>query len=399
MICIIGAGLAGDAAASTLRAEGYAGPIVMFSDEPHEPYDRPPLSKQALVGDMDEEHLLLRPHGWYRENQVDLRLGVAVTRVDAAERMLILSDGASLNYDQLLLATGSRARSLPVHPDFPGAHSVIRTLDDMRLLRTALQPGKRVVVVGAGVIGLETAASAAKLGCEVDVVELADRALARVIPPEISRFMEELHRTNGVRLHFSVGSVVLTGGGVRTSEQGDIAADVIVIGIGILPNTELAADAGLLCDDGVIVDEYGRTSDPHIFAAGDVARHPCPFAGRLVRSENWKHAQNHAIVVAKNMLGHQATYDVAQSMWSDQYDIKLVTVGHLGEDAGSVLRGDPASAKFMHIYRDEDGKVVGAVGVNSARDMKFAQMLVEKRAVVAPELLADPKQDLRKLAA
>lgn len=399
MICIIGAGLAGDAAASTLRAEGYTGPITMFSDEPYEPYDKPPLSKQALVGEMDEEHILLRPHGWYGENQVDLRLGVAVTRIHAAERRLELSDGSSLDYDQLLLATGSRARTLPVHPGFAGVHSVIRTLDDMRVLKSALQPGKRVVVIGAGVIGLETAASAVKLGCEVDVVELADRALARVIPPEISAFMETLHRDNGVRLHFSVGAVELTEKGVRTSEQGDITADVLVIGIGIVPNVELAADAGLLCDDGVVVDTHGRTSDPHIFAAGDVARHPCPYSGRLVRSENWKHAQNHAIVVARNMLGHEATYEVAQSMWSDQYDIKLVTVGLLGNDAESIRRGDPATGKFMHIHRDEDGVVIGAVGINSAKDMKFAQMLVEKRLAIAPELLADPKQDLRKLAA
>lgn len=393
MICIVGAGMAGDTAAATLREEGYDGPIVLLSDEPHAPYDRPPLSKELLTGAFTEDRILLRPADFYAEQRIDLRTGVGATAIDPAARALTLTTGETLTYDKLLLATGTVARTIT---GADKAH-VLRTLDDARRIGAALTEGTRVVVIGAGVIGLEVAASAAGRGCSVDVVDIADRVMSRIIPPDFSDFIAARHRDHGVRLHLSCGSVRVDDSSVVTDTTGALPADLMVVGIGVSPRTALAEAAGLPCDDGVIVDSQGRTADPNIYAVGDCARYPDPFAGHHRRCENWKHAQAHAALAARNMLGRDEAYAAASSMWSDQYDVKLQTVGTLaGEE---IQRGDPGAAKFMSLYRDSDGVLVGAIGINSAKDMRFAQMLIEKRAQIEPPLLADPKQDLRKLAA
>ncbi len=395
MIVIVGAGLAGDSAAATLRAEGYAGRIVMIGEEPHRPYDRPPLSKGLLTGESPEESVFLRPPGFYEEQGIELLLGTPATAIDSAARSVTLADGDVLIYDKLLLATGSQARTLPGAAKVPVF--LVRTLDDARALQALLQPGRRIGVIGAGVIGLEVAASAASRGCAVDVFELADRVLARVAPPAISAYMAALHEANGVRLHLSAGGVTLLPAGIASAAHGEFPVDGIVIGIGVMPNTALAEAAGITCDDGILVDRFGRTGAEHVYAVGDAARYPCPFTGAAIRCENWKHAQNHAAVAARHMLGGEAAYDTASSMWTDQYDVKLQTVGHVG-DGEPITRGDPAGRKFMLLWRDAEGRVAGAVGINQAKDMRFAQTLIEKRAPVDAALLADPATDLRKLA-
>jgi anthranilate 1,2-dioxygenase ferredoxin reductase subunit len=396
MICIIGASLAGDMAAATLRAQGYAEPIIMLGDEPEPPYDRPPLSKEALTGEFPESRFYLRAESWYGEQDITLRLGQPVTAINPAAHQITVG-GETLNYKKLLITTGARARSLAVPAECKIPTLVVRTLADARALRTALVPGARVAIVGAGVIGMEVAASAATRGCKVQVVDLAERVMSRVLPPALSDYMAALHTGNGVGLHLGAGSVAVTEHGISTANYGEIEADAIIIGIGVVPNTELGAAAGLACRDGILVDEYCRTSDPDIYAAGDVTRYPNPFGPGDMRSENWKHAQNQAATAARNMLGAEEKYIASSSMWSDQFDVKLQTVGVVGE--GGILRGEAGSKKFMLIYRDEAGVVTGALGVNQAKDMRFAQMLVEKRVVADAMLLADPKQDLRKLAA
>jgi len=396
MICIIGASLAGDMAAATLRAGGYAEPILILGDEPEPPYDRPPLSKEALTGDFPESRFYLRAESWYGEQDIELRLGKPVTAINPAAHQITLG-GEVLNYKKLLITTGARARSLPVPESCKIPTLVVRTLADARALRAALAPGARVAIVGAGVIGMEVAASAATRGCKVRVVDLAERVMSRVLPPELSDYMAALHKSHDVGLHLSAGSVAITDTGISTANYGEIEADAVIIGIGVVPNTELCAAAGLACRDGVLVDEYCRTSDPDIYAAGDVTRYPNPFGAGDVRSENWKHAQNQAATAARNMLGAEEKYAASSSMWSDQFDVKLQTVGVIGENG--IRRGEAGSKKFMLIYRDAAGVVTGALGINQAKDMRFAQMLVEKRVVADAELLADPKQDLRKLAA
>jgi anthranilate 1,2-dioxygenase ferredoxin reductase subunit len=397
MICIIGASLAGDTAAATLRQEGYAEPITIFGDEPEPPYDRPPLSKEALTADYPESRFFLRSESWYAEQGIELRLGQAVTAIDPAAHKIHLG-GRVEAYGKLLITTGARARTLPVPEASRIPVLVVRTLADARGLRAALQPGARIAIIGAGVIGMEVAASAAQRGCKVAVCDFADRVMSRVLPPDLSAYMAALHKSHGVDLFLSAGMVSLTPSGIHTAAHGAFEADAVIVGIGIVPNTELAQAAGLTCRDGIVVDAYCRTSDADIFAAGDCTRYPAPFGAGDLRSENWKHAQNQAVTAARNMLGKAEPYTASSSMWSDQFDVKLQTVGVIAT-SGGVLRGEAGSAKFMLIYRDAAGVVTGALGINQAKDMRFAQMLVDKRRVVDPALLADPKQDLRKLAA
>ena len=398
MIAIIGASLAGDMAAATLRQEGYAGQILLIGDEPEVPYDRPPLSKEALVGDAPENRLYLRAESWYAEQGIELRLGAPVMAINPTAHTLQIGSGEPIKYEKLLITTGARASTLPGMETSPIPAYVVRTLEDARHLRAGLQPGVRVAIIGAGVIGMEVAASAATRGCQVTVVDFADRVMSRILPPDLSAYMAELHTSHGVTLLLDAGSVSLTPTGISTTKRGDLEADLIVIGIGVVPNTELATAAGLAVRDGVIVNEYCQTSDPDIYAAGDVTRYPNPFGPGDIRSENWKHAQNQAVTAARNMLGKHEAYAAVSGMWSDQYDVKLQTVGNIGTGT-TTLRGEAKSRKFMLIYQNEAGVVLGALGINQAKDMRFAQGLVEKRASVDSALLADPKQDLRKLGA
>jgi NADPH-dependent 2,4-dienoyl-CoA reductase/sulfur reductase-like enzyme len=411
-IVIVGSGVAGVTAAGTLRDAGFGGRILLIGDEHPLPYDRPPLSKAVLVHDEFEslvaEHLPgdialrapanigLRPDGWYDAQRIELLPGKRVTGLQSVSREVELDDGCSIGYDKLILAPGARARRLPAMESGPVPHLYLRTLTDAIELRRRLRPGCRVVLLGGGVIGMEVAASAVLRDCDVTVAELAPRIMSRALPPRVSEHLAAYHAAKGVKLRLGVQASSQALGATPGLALGDgscLPADIIVIGIGVVPNVEVAASAGLACEDGIVVDELGATSAPDVYAAGDAVRYPDSFLARITRSENWMHAQNQAAAVAKNVLGANEPYRQIPFMWSDQYDLKIQTTGRYDTDT-HVTRGDPARNKFMLLHL-EGGRVVGATGVNEPRDLKFAQRLIESGAVVDPARLADPAFNLK----
>ena len=414
-IVIVGSGLAGVTAAGTLRDAGFAGRVILVGAEPELPYDRPPLSKRVLVHDEYEalvashlptdlalrapDNIALRPPGWYEQQRIELRLGVQVTTIDAAAHRIGLADGSSIDYARLILVPGARARRLPALENGPLPIAYLRTLRDAVRLRSQLKPGRRIVLLGGGVIGMEVAASAVLRECLVTVVELAARIMARALPEPVSDYIATYHRAKGVTLHLGTaagGQAQGTAPGLALPDGSVLPADLLVIGIGVYPDTELARSAGLHCDDGIVVDAYGATSAPDIYAAGDAVRYPDEFLGRSVRSENWMHAQNQAIVVARNVVGGRQAYAQVPHMWSDQYDLKIQVSGRY-DAAEHVRRGELARNKFMVLHL-EDGRLVGATGINEPRDMKYAQRLIEARVAVDPAQLADPAFNLKKAA-
>jgi 3-phenylpropionate/trans-cinnamate dioxygenase ferredoxin reductase component len=414
-ILIVGAGLAGVTAAGTLRESGFAGRIVLIGEEPELPYDRPPLSKSVLVHDKLEqlvaahlpsdialrspEGIALRPKNWYSEHRIDLMLGRRAVRLDVAAHMLELDGGERLTYDRVLLALGSSPRRLPAMESGPAKYAYLRTLGDALEIRNRLEPGRRIILLGGGVIGMEVAASAALRDCEVTVVELGPRIMARALCPPIAEHVANYHRAKGVRLRLDAHAVgqAAEQPGLRLKDGTVIPADLIVIGIGVTPNTEIAGIAGIACEDGILVDEFGATGAPDVYAAGDAVRYPDEFFGRRVRSENWMHAQNQSVVVAKNLLGAREPYRQVSHMWSDQYDLKIQVAG-VADTPDSVLRGNLQSNKFL-MFHLADGKIVGATSINEPRDMKFAQRLIESRTTIEVEKLKDPAFNLKKAAA
>ena len=412
-IVVVGAGIAGVTAAGTLRDAGFTGRVVLVCEEREVPYDRPPLSKSVLVHDEFEplvasnlpddialrapENISLRPADWYEQQRIELRLGSCVVGIDSATHRLTLQGGETLAYSRLILAPGARARRLPVVETGPVEVVYLRTLRDALELRRRLRPGRRVVLLGGGVIGMEVAASAILRDCDVTVVELAPRIMGRALPEEISEYVASFHRGKGVKLRLACAAVGQppNGNGGLALQDGDVVpADLLVVGIGIVPNVELAQSAGLRCEDGIVVDEFGATSAPDVFAAGDAVRYPDQFFGRSMRSENWMHAQNQAAAVAKNVLGAAQPYADVPHMWSDQYDLKIQVTGRC-DTAERVRRGDVARNKFMLLYLSGE-RVVGATGINESRDMKYAQRLIEAGVAVDPAKLADPAFNLKK---
>ena len=397
---IVGTGQAGGWAAVTLRAEGFTGRIVVVGEESHPPYERPPLSKGVLSKDEAPETCHLRPADSYGEQSIELRLGVRATGLDRAARRVALTDGETLDYDTLLLATGSRVRRLPVPgADGPGVH-YLRTIDDALAIRARLTPQARLCVVGGGYIGLEVAASARQRGCAVTILEMEDVVMKRVVPAEVGRFYDGVHREHGVdiRLGQTVTRIEDDGAAQRVvcADGTEVAADIVVVGVGIIPNAELADAAGLDVDNGILVDELGRTSDPHVFAAGDVTNHVNPVLGRRVRLESWQNAQNQAIAVARAMCGGQTPYGEVPWFWSDQYDLNLQMVGLADRWDQVVVRGDMDSRRFVVVCL-ADGRVVTGNGVNSARDVRYVRRMIEKNSAVDPAALADPEVPLKSL--
>jgi 3-phenylpropionate/trans-cinnamate dioxygenase ferredoxin reductase subunit len=399
-IVVVGAGQAGAWTVDTLRREGFKGRIVLIGEEAHVPYERPPLSKGILAGRQEPDSCHLHGRRHYHEIGVELVLGVRAERLDREGQKVELSNGEAVAYDRLVLATGSRVRRLSLPGvEFPGV-CYLRTLDESLALGARLRDGARVVLVGGGYIGMEVAATARGRGCRVTVVELQERVMARVVPDEIGRYLEAVHRDQGAEILTGLGVEGFERRGedlaVLTGDGRALAADAIVVGIGIQPNVELAQDAGLEVDDGVLVDEFGRSSDPHILAAGDVARHFNPLLGRRVRLESWQNAQNQAIAVARGLCGGSAPYGEVPWFWSDQYDLNIQIAG-LPEAWGTiVVRGEMAEGKFIAINL-EDGLVTGAVAVNAPRDLRFARRLIETKRPVTAEVLADISVPLKKL--
>ena len=399
-IVIVGAGHAGGRAAEALRTAGHQGPITLIGRESHPPYERPPLSKELLHGTIPVEKTYIRPLAYYEEADIALRLGQGVEGIERTAQRVRLEGGTSVPYDALLLTMGARARRLPL----PGANGprvlYLRDIDDALALREHLNPGVRLAVIGAGFIGLEVAASARKRGAEVVVVEVAAQPLGRVLPPEIGEFFATLHRKNGVevRTGVAVSGFEDTGRELRilTRDGETITADVAAVGIGATPNTELAAEAGLAVDDGVVVDERGVTNDATIFAAGDVTRHFNPLLGRHIRLEAWQNAQNQAIAVAKIMAGATEPFAEVPWLWSDQYDVNMQTAGAPERWERFVWRGAPTDPTFTLFGLDGD-RPVAAVTVNNARDMRFARQLIARGRPVDAAALADKAVKLQDL--
>jgi len=402
---IIGAGHAGGELAIALRNEGWEGRILLLGEEAHLPYHRPPLSKAYLAGSVEKSSLSIRPQMAYDKANVEFIGGVRVSRIDRANQRLELADGSQLAYDRLAIATGGRPRPLSV-PNAAVAERCanfhyLRTLDDVEQIRAQLAPGKRLAIVGGGYIGLEVAASAIAQGLQVTVLEALPRVLQRVTAAELSAYYERKHREAGVdiRTGVQVADLEVTGDTVTAvlcADGSRLAADLVVVGIGLLANTELAAEAGLQVDNGILVDEHAQTSDPHIYAAGDCTNHPNALLGRRLRLESVPNALEQSRVAAANMAGKAKTYASVPWFWSDQYELKLKMVGLAEGFERLVLRGDPATDSFSAFYLKGD-KVLAADTVNRPQDFIAAKRLVAEGIAVTAEQLADDGRPLKEL--
>lgn len=401
-VVIVGAGQAGGRAAESLRAQGFNGSITLIGDEPEPPYERPSLSKEMLHFVDQETIAWVQKPEFYSANNIDFRANTRVVEIDRSERNITLETGEVIKYGALIIATGARVR----HLELPGASlkncHYIRTLADSRLLRDRLVEGCRVIIIGAGFIGLEAAAAAVRRGCSVTVIEIGQQPLGRVVPTQIGTYYEMLHTTHGVKFLFDTGLArfhQLEETVVIETKNGDmIPAELVIVGIGVIPNAELAAQAGLPVDRGIIVDEFGRTDDPFIFAAGDVARHFNPIFDKHILLESWQNAQNQAIAVAKNLISPHSTAPYAELpwFWSDQYDVNLQMFGLCEADADYVIRGNPESKSWM-LFQIKNSRMICAIGMNSARDLRPARELITMGAKVKPEELADTRMSLAEL--
>ena len=403
---IIGAGQSGARAAHALRENGWDGEITLLGNEGVAPYDRPPLSKAVLLGHKTTSECALYDEAFYREQRIDLRTDASVQRIDRAARHVVLQSGEAIAYHRLLIATGAAPRKLTV----PGStlHDVhcLRTVADAVHIADELQSGRTIAIVGAGFIGLEIAATAIARNCKVIVIEAASRALMRAVPEIVAAHLVERHRQMGVDIRFAVQVDRITGHdrvtGVKLSDGTSIACDCVIVGIGVKPRTELAEAAGIDVADGIAVDDTLRTNDPYVFAAGDVCSFPHRLFRRRMRLECWKNAEDHARVVAHNMLDRGETYSEVPWFWSDQYDMTIQIAGMPAFAVSTVVRETGTTSRVFFAL-DREGVLVGASGVGNAseiaRDVRVAQALIARRACVEPEVLADRNAKLKSLLA
>lgn len=399
-IAIIGGGLAGAKAAEALRDNDFDGHVVLFSAEDHLPYERPPLSKEYLAGKKKLDDFTVDPAAWYRDRNVDLRLGTEVTAVDAAAHTLALPDGTTVGYDKLLLATGSSSR----RPSIPGSDAAgvhyLRTFDDAAALSAALTPGSTLAIVGGGWIGLEVAAGARGRDVNVTVVEAAHLPLLAALGAEVGEVFAQLHREHGVdlRLDQSVQEITTEHGtatGLRLGDGSTVAADAVLIAVGAAPNIGLAENAGLATGNGgVLVDASLRSSDPDIYAVGDIAAAQHPFFGTRIRTEHWANALKQPAVAAAGMLGKHAEYAELPYFFTDQYDLGMEYVGHAPEYQRMVFRGDVAGREFVAFWLDADNRVLAGMNVNVWDVLDDVKALIRSAAPVDPERIADPAQPL-----
>lgn len=400
---IVGASLAGAKTAQALREEGFDGRITLLGEESHRPYERPPLSKDYLQGKAERDTVFVHPEGWYAEHDVDLRLGIEVTSLDPAAHEVTTAAGDRLGYDKLLLATGSTPRRLTVPgADLDGVH-YLRRLEDSDRIKAAFQNAHRVAVVGAGWIGLETAAAARAAGLDVTLLESAELPLLRILGPQVAQIFADLHRDHGVDLRCEVQVTELTGAGGAVSgvQLGDgelVGADMVLVGVGITPNDGLAAHAGLDVENGITVDEHLRTSDPDIYAAGDVANAYHPRLRRHIRVEHWANARRQAAIAAKAMLGQDAVYDRLPYFFSDQFDMGMEYTGHVepGGHDHVVFRGHPEEGNFI-VFWLADRRVLAGMNVNSWDAAGPIEELIRSGRTVDIDRLADPAIPLEKL--
>ncbi|SDL16429.1 NAD(P)/FAD-dependent oxidoreductase [Arthrobacter sp. ok362] len=396
-IVIIGGGQAGVQLADSLRSEGYQGAIDLFADEPHLPYQRPPLSKDFMSEEDGASPLPLRAGTFFGDRAVDFHQGVEVTSVDPVGQTVVASDGSTLSYTKLVFATGARNREISV----PGSELVgiryLRTLDDAKALQAELGSAKHVVVIGAGFIGLEFAAAARKRGLDVTVLEFGPRPMGRVLSQFMSGYFADVHTDSGINLKLGEGIASLTGvegkvsGAVSTSGT-EYPADLVVVGIGVLPNSELAVQACLEVDNGIVVDACLQTSDPHIFALGDCSSYPNVHTGARIRLESVQNATDQARILAKTLTGKPTPYEALPWFWSQQGAVKLQIAGIIHCDDESIVRGEPASGKFS-VYCFRDGRLTGVESVNSPSEHMAARKVLEQRLPLTPELVMDADFD------
>jgi 3-phenylpropionate/trans-cinnamate dioxygenase ferredoxin reductase subunit len=397
---IVGASLAGAKAAETLREEGFDGRIVLVGEEPERPYERPPLSKDYLRGEFEGDAPFVHDEGFYAEREIELRSGVQATAIDIGARQVELEGGERIGFERLLLATGATPRRLPVPgAGLEGVH-YLRTIGDSDALRARMESAGQAVVVGAGWIGAEVAASMRQKGLEVTMLDVDDVPLRRVLGPELGEIYRDIHADHGVRFLGGTGVERIAGTGsaeaVVTSDGRRLECDLVVVGIGVLPRVELAEAAGIEVDNGVLVSETLETSAPGIFAAGDVANAQHPFLGHRIRVEHWANALSQGPAAARNMMGRGEAHDVIPFFFSDQYDVGMEYAGHAVEWDRVVFRGDPATREFIAFWM-KDERVVAGMNVNVWDVNEDIQAIVRSRRAIDPGRLSDPQAPLSEM--
>jgi len=399
-VVIAGAGHAAGQVVATLRQKKFDGNITLIGEEPWLPYQRPPLSKKYLAGEFPAERLHFKPASFYADPGIEILLETRVETLDPGSRSLQTADGRQVGYDKLVLATGARPRLLQL----PGANldgiHYLRTIADVDGIRSQLHKGTRLAIVGAGYIGLEVAAVAATLGADVTVIEMEDRVMSRVVSPQISEFYQNEHARHGVQLRLSAAISGFRGDAgvvaVELSDGSEVAAELVVIGIGVVPNAELASDAGLAVDNGIVVDSRCRTSAPDVFAVGDCTQHPNDILGFRVRLESVHNALEQAKTAASNICGEATCYAQVPWFWSDQYDLKLQIAGLSQGYDQALIRGAPNDRSFSCLYL-RDGRLIAIDAVNSPKDFMQSKALIAAHAVIAPELLVDSTTELKNM--
>tara|TARA_B100000902_G_scaffold24775_1_gene29840 strand:+ start:7163 stop:8374 length:1212 start_codon:yes stop_codon:yes gene_type:complete len=399
-LVIIGAGQSAIQCINSLKKEGYAGSITMIGEEEHLPYQRPPLSKGFLEDSVNKERLYFKKLDFFTENKIQLKLGTPANKVDLENKLVFLSDDTHLSFDKLVFATGSRVRKL----DFPGSNlssiHYLRGLDDAESIKNDLERSKEVVVIGAGYIGLEVAAIAAKKNVTVSVIEMADRVMNRTVDPQISDYYLKLHQNNGVKFIFNNSLEEIKGSkkveSVLCSDGSEIKADMVIIGAGIIPNVELADQAGVFCDNGILVDEFGQTNYKNVYACGDCTSHPNKLLNKQLRLESVHNAMEQSKTVAFSALAKPLEYNQVPWFWSDQYDHKLQIVGLSGEHDNVVMRGNTKDQKFMLFYT-KDNQLIAVDAVNNPKEFLICRKLVANKVKIKSEMISDINTNLNDL--
>lgn len=400
-VVIVGAGHASGQVVATLKQKKYAGRIVLIGDESYLPYQRPPLSKKFLAGELQAERLYVKPENFYDDPNIDVRLKTHVDAIDRDAGKVVTDQGDVIAYDSLILAIGSRARELPVEGNNLAGIYYLRSIDDVNGIRDELDKAKSLVIVGAGYIGLEVAAVTRQLGLDVTVIEMADRVMSRVVSEDVSTFFQKAHRAKGVELMLSTGLSRYRGdkrvNGVETDIGQCVPADFVVVGIGITPNVELAEAAGLDVDDGIVVDEHCQTSDANIYAVGDCTSHPNAIYGRQLRLESVHNALEQAKTAAANLCGEDLKYTQVPWFWSDQYDLKLQIAGLSQGYDDVVIRGDVDTRSFSCLYL-KDQHLIAVDAINAPRDFVQSKALIASAAAPDKDRLSDTDVLLKDLA-
>ena len=395
---VVGAGHAAGQAVATLRSKGFDGRIIMIGDERYVPYERPPLSKAVLAGELELERTFLKKENWYPEKNIEFYPNTLVTKLDRHHKTVTTSTGEVLTYDKLLLATGTRVRKLQAPGADLGNIFYLRAIDDTLAIKEKMKPGANVVIVGGGYIGLEVAAVAVKTGCHVTVLEGLERVMSRVVAPEVSAFYHHVHTHAGVVIKTGMAVIGFEGEGnvqrVLCADDSVYEADMVIIGVGVLPNVELAAEGDLAVDNGIIVDEHCQTSDDNIWAAGDCTNHPNSLLGRRLRLESVQNAVDQGKTAANAMCGELKEYAEIPWFWSDQYDLKLQIVGLSEPGDEVVIRGNPADRKFSAIYL-RHGKFVAINAINMIKDFMAAKKLIAEGKLLDPDRAADAEVALK----